>query len=193
MFVACQLSLFPPCDQSEFSQISSGIGKKTGQRNTLLWLLSSIIFKQKFLLNQKSMRNKAYREKRTAWGDAIPLCILLVSELSLFSTFPLFKFDFLLSLFLHTFLTLSVLIPHLNCSSFLIFALWWDRETQNFFIIPSYWHLNSSLFHAPGLNYVLRLVKECHMWWSVWKHEVQLAAPFLLTSIFVQFFHESVA
>lgn len=50
------------------------------------------------------MRNKAYREKRTAWGDAIPLCILLVSELSLFSTFPLFKFDFLLSLFLHTFL-----------------------------------------------------------------------------------------
>lgn len=50
------------------------------------------------------MRNKAYREKRTVWGDAIPLCILLVSELSLFSTFPLFKFDFLLSLFLHTFL-----------------------------------------------------------------------------------------
>lgn len=30
------------------------------------------------------MRNKAYREKRSAWGDAIPLCILPVSELSLF-------------------------------------------------------------------------------------------------------------
>ena len=63
MLVASQLFLFPPCDQLEFSQLSSGIGKKTGQCNTLLWLLSSFFLNKKIFKSKKCEKQSIQREK----------------------------------------------------------------------------------------------------------------------------------
>lgn len=133
--------------------------RKTRQCNILVWLLSSIFFKPKFLLNKKKVKQNIEKEKDRE-GDTTLSHILSASDLSLFSIFSLFKSDFLLSLFLHTVLriaTLSVLIPHLNYSAFLDFVSWWDREPRNSFIIAPCWDLNSSLFHTPGCAFSNRV------------------------------------